>query len=99
MEFLRSLHFFSNVKANFRLDLALSCYVNVTFSLHSVVFFFILGTGCRADYVTSRGKWIQVWKLMGIIAIPILAAWSFSVVSLLASINTKQDFVEVKLIY
>ena len=38
---------------------------------------------------------MQIGKLMAIISIPILVAWSFSVYSLTSAINTRRDFIEV----
>lgn len=55
-----------------------------------------LGRLFRADYLTSRGKWIHLGKLLTVIFVPILGAWVFTLYSLADNVIQKDATVEVR---
>jgi hypothetical protein len=53
----------------------------------------------QADYLSARGKWIHLGKLLTLVFIPILGGWVFTLYSLTGNILRRGDTVEVSDFY
>lgn len=63
----------------------------MTFKREINVLLFCVGSVCKVNYLTQRGKRIQLARILCFIFIPLIGVWGFTIFSLFDNVQSKSD--------